>query len=75
MFMKYAVRIVEELSRTVIVEAEDWESAADKVSDKYHSCDIILEADDFSGVDFEKPEWSDDKPVNDKDTKFYEEVK
>ena len=52
--MKYAVKIVETLERTVIVDAEDFNDAAQKVCDAYHErgSEIILDADDFSEVDF-----------------------
>ena len=50
--MKYAVKIVETLTKVEIVEAEDWLAAQDKVSDAYYNGDIILSADN-SSVDME----------------------
>ena len=50
--MKYAVKIVETLTKVEIVEAEDWLEAQDKVSDAYYNGDIILSADN-SSVDME----------------------
>ena len=50
--MKYAVKIVETLTKVEIVEAEDWLEAQDKVSDAYYNGDIILYADN-SSVDME----------------------
>lgn len=39
---KFAVTIEETLSKTVVVEAEDWDSAAEKVYDAYYDTDIVL---------------------------------
>lgn len=50
--MKYAVKIVETLTKVEIVETEDWLEAQDKVSDAYYNGDIILSADN-SSVDME----------------------
>ena len=50
--MKYAVKIVETLTKVEIVEAEDWLEAQDKVADAYYNQDIILNADN-SSVDME----------------------
>ena len=50
--MKYAVRIVETLTKVEIVEAEGWLEAQDKVADAYYNEDIILNADN-SSVDME----------------------
>lgn len=46
--MKYAVKIVETLTKVEIVEAEDWLEAQDKVADAYYNGDIILNADNSS---------------------------
>ena len=40
------------LSRIETVNAESLEDAIDKVMDKYHAQEIILDAEDFVGVDF-----------------------
>ncbi len=50
--MKYAVKIVETLTKVEIVEAEDWLEAQDKVEDAYYNGNIILNADN-SAVDME----------------------
>ena len=52
MIMKYAVKLRETLTRTVIVEAEDYLEAEDKVADAYYRGDIQLHADN-SAVDLE----------------------
>ena len=52
---KYAVCIIETLTRTVIVEVDDnetYEDAEEKVYQAYNNCYIVLNADN-SAVDFE----------------------
>ena len=46
--MKYAIRLEETLTRTVIVEAEDYLAAEDKVADAYYKGDLQLHADNSS---------------------------
>ena len=41
--MKYAVKIVETLTKVEIVEAENWLEAEDKVAEAYYNEDIILD--------------------------------
>ena len=41
--MKYAVKIVETLTKVEIVEADNWLEAEDKVADAYYNGDIILD--------------------------------
>lgn len=48
----YEVEVKEVLSRIETIHAESLEDAIDKVMDKYHAQEIILEAEDFVGVDF-----------------------
>ena len=48
----YEVEVKEVLSRIETVNAESLEDAIDKVMDKYHAQEIILDAEDFVGVDF-----------------------
>lgn len=43
--MKYAVKVTELLTRTVVVEAEDYLKAKDKVANAYYKGDIQLYAD------------------------------
>ena len=50
--MKYAVKVRETLTRVVIVEADDYLEARDKVEDAYHRVDLELNADN-SAVDLE----------------------
>ena len=49
---KFNVRIVEQLSRIIEVEADSIESAHKKVRDQYRKGDIVLNAEDFDSVDF-----------------------
>ena len=44
---KYAVRVVETLARTVIVEAENFEEAVQRTIDAHSEAEIVLDADDF----------------------------
>ena len=48
----YEVEVKEVLSRIETVNAESLEDAIDKVMDKYHAQEIVLDAEDFVGVDF-----------------------
>lgn len=50
--MKYKVQITETLTREVYVEADNLEDAQQIVEDKYRNQEIVLDADDFSFVDF-----------------------
>ena len=48
----YEVEVKEVLSRIETIHAESLEDAIDKVMDKYHAQEIVLDAEDFVGVDF-----------------------
>lgn len=50
--MKYAIKVRETLTRVVIVEADDYLEARDKVEDAYYRVDLELNADN-SAVDLE----------------------
>ena len=50
--MKIAVKVRETLTRVVVVEAEDYIEAEDKVSDAYYKGNLQLHADN-SAVDLE----------------------
>lgn len=43
--MKFAIKMTETLSRTIIVEADNFYDAHRKVKDKYNNGDLILTAD------------------------------
>ena len=45
--MKFVMRVTEMLSRTVIVDANDWADARDKVEAAYVDGKIELDYDDF----------------------------
>ena len=49
---KYAVEITETLKKIVVVEAESFEEAKEKVEIAYSREDIVLIADDFDDVNF-----------------------
>lgn len=50
--MKYKIKVIETLSKVVEVEADDMDSAYDKVEDMVNCEEIILSADDFEGREF-----------------------
>lgn len=50
--MKIAVKVTELLTRTVVVEAENYEEAEDKVADAYYNGNLVFHADN-SAVDLE----------------------
>ena len=49
---EYEIEIKEELSRVEKIEAETLSEAIDIVMDKYYKSDIVLDAEDYKGVDF-----------------------
>lgn len=55
---KYAMRIIETLSRTVIVDADDLDEATDKARSAYDSNEVILEADDFEKCEIIPASWT-----------------
>jgi len=57
--MTHKVRITETLVKVVSVEAELIEDAINIVIDNYDSQDIVLSADDFLDVEFDKEEEDD----------------
>lgn len=50
----YKIRIIETLSRDVEISAEDIDDAFDEIEHKHQSGEIVLDADDFQGVEFIK---------------------
>ena len=53
---KYVVYITETLTKTVVVEAEDKETAINKVDKEYSDGNIILDYENFTNVDFKAVE-------------------
>lgn len=53
---KYTVTITETLKMNVEVEAEDEFEAEQIVSDRWHNSEYILDADNFTNVDFKARE-------------------
>ena len=51
--MEYRIRITETLSRVMVIEAEDEQSAVDTVSEQYGKGEIILNHDDYDCTDIE----------------------
>lgn len=50
--MKYKIKVIETLSKVVEVEADDMNSAYEKVEEMVNCEEIILSADDFEGREF-----------------------
>lgn len=53
---KFAVTIHENLKRTVVVEADSPVEAEVLVADRWRNGDYVLDAEDFTDVDFETSE-------------------
>jgi len=56
----WQVTIVETLRKTIMVEAATREDAQDAVESAWHDGDYVLDADDFSDVEFYTEEATDD---------------
>lgn len=67
---KYAVRVVETLARTVIVEAENFEEATQKVIDAHSKSEIILDADDFDDSYFVPSETFGEDAIDENDDRL-----
>ena len=48
--MKYRIKIKETLSKVVEVEADDYDSAFEKVEEMVNCEEVVLTADDFDSV-------------------------
>ena len=46
------VKIVETLERVVEVEADSFDEAQGIVESKYCNCEIVLDSDDYTGVEY-----------------------
>lgn len=49
---KFRIEVQESLSRVVEVDAESSSEAVSKINDKYKKAEIVLDYNDFVGVDF-----------------------
>ena len=49
---EYEVEIVETLSRTIIVKAENYAEATRIAKEKYYGEEVVLDENDYYGVDF-----------------------
>lgn len=47
--MKFDITVIETLSRTVSVDAENYDDALEKVEDMYDRQEIVLNSGDFKG--------------------------
>lgn len=50
---KFKIRITETLSKTIDIEAENFEEAFDQVAGRYKNADIVLSYEDYVDTDFE----------------------
>ena len=66
---KYAVTITETLSRTLIVEATDFDEACGKIERAYNAAEIVLDAEDYFDTDISA------EPCNEWEHMFCEEWK
>jgi len=48
----YKIEVRETLSRVVEVTAENADAAVSKVGDLYRQCEIVLDAEDYVGVEY-----------------------
>lgn len=48
---KYRIEIIETLSHTIEMEAENEDAAVNKVRQMYRNCDIVLDASDYVGTE------------------------
>ena len=60
---KYAIRVIEKLARTVIIEAEDLDTANAEVQSAYEKGEINLDSDDFEEYELAPAGWSDNGKV------------
>ncbi len=47
--MRFDITVIETLSRTVSVDAENYDDALEKVEDMYDRQEIVLDSSDFKG--------------------------
>lgn len=47
--MRFDITVIETLSRTVSVDAENYDDALEKVEDMYDKQEIVLDSSDFKG--------------------------
>lgn len=47
--MKFDITVIETLSRTISVDAENYDEALEKVEDMYDRQEIVLDSSDFKG--------------------------
>lgn len=60
--MKFAISITETLSTVVVANAADEDEAEDKVRKQYQECNIVLDADNYQGVEFQhEPDYAIDE--------------
>lgn len=50
--MKYRIEVIEMLSRTVEVEAENEDAAIDQIREDYISEKIVLDYEDYAGTEY-----------------------
>lgn len=68
--MKYAVKIREVLERTVVVDTDNFDEAVETVSDAYSRSEVILDAEDFTEVEFIESETFGKNPIAEDDERL-----
>ena len=66
---RFQVTITEKLVRKVDVMANSEYDATQKVTDRYYNSEIILDSDDFMGVEFKAEEIGKSNGKNSKESK------
>lgn len=73
--MKYYVSVTETLNKVVSVEAENEKQAMQLVQDAYDNSEIILDSDNFCGVEIGVEDNQSFYTDSEKDGPVYQEVK
>lgn len=47
--MKFDITVIETLSKTISIDAENYDDALEKVEDMYNRQEIVLDSSDFKG--------------------------
>ena len=61
---EYDIEITEVLQRVVSTKAESLQAAIDDVEEKYHNCEIVLDADDLKETSIESAHPQPDKELD-----------
>ena len=63
--MKFAISVTETLSTVIVAEAETVDGAEDKVRKQYQECNIVLDVENYQGVEFQhEPDYVIDEELD-----------